>query len=280
MSAQLNFDLITATAAAPERWMYLVHGIYGAGRNWNAVARQLVEQRPDWGVVPVDLRGHGSSAPGAPPHTVAACADDLLALPDSADGAPLADAILGHSFGGKVATLFAHRAPSVRTLIIADSTPSARTPSGSAWEMLEALKRNPGPFSDRGEGIDAIQAAGYPRPVAQWMGTNLVRKGDEDGDATEWGWRLDPDQMEALLRDFFGLDAWPTIEDAATGGVQIELLRATESSILTGADQERAEDLRAEGLPIRLTPVEGGHWLNADNPTRVVELLGAVLPGS
>ena len=40
----------------PARWLLLTHGIYGAGSNWRGIARKLVERRPDWGVVLVDLR--------------------------------------------------------------------------------------------------------------------------------------------------------------------------------------------------------------------------------
>lgn len=273
MSTELEFDLIHDGSAKPERWMYLLHGIYGAGRNWNAVARRLVTERPDWGVVSIDLRGHGGSPAGTPPHTVEACADDLAALSAAADPAPPASAVMGHSFGGKVATVFAAREDSVRALFVVDSTPSARPPSGSAWKMLEALERNPGPFPDRNSGIAAVESEGYPRAVAQWMGTNLTETAPG-----RWEWRLALDQMTSLLNSFFELDAWPSLRQAAESGVHVDLLRATESSIMDEADRTRLAEMSDSGLAVRLTPVRGGHWLNADNPDRVVELLKERLP--
>ena len=84
-------------------------------------ARQLVKRQPDHKVLLVDLRGHGTNATIAGPHTVAAAARDVAATvahacgPDAptpseptallADGtAPL---VLGHSFGGKVGLAYA-----------------------------------------------------------------------------------------------------------------------------------------------------------------------------
>jgi pimeloyl-ACP methyl ester carboxylesterase len=57
----------------------------------------------------VDLRGHGRSEPGEPPHTLAACAEDLRALFDEI---PNLEAISGHSYGGKDALATRANAPS------------------------------------------------------------------------------------------------------------------------------------------------------------------------
>lgn len=265
MSAALHTQRITASGASPTRWLHLLHGIYGAGRNWNAVSRRIVEARPEWGVLAVDLRGHGRSETGEPPHTLEACVDDLLHLPDG--GAPAATAVLGHSFGGKVAAMFAEAAE-LAALWIVDSTPSARDAGGSAWRMLEVLEGHPGPFRDRDAGIAAVESEGYAGPVATWMGTNLER-----GDDGAWRWRLDAGQMRALLLDFFEVDAWPSVRAAAEAGTRVHLLRATESSIVSEDDRKRWAELEAEGLPVERLDVEGGHWLNADAPDRVAALV-------
>jgi len=265
MPATLHAQRLTTPDRSPDRWLYLLHGIFGAGRNWNAVSRRIVEARPDWGVLAIDLRGHGRSDRGTPPHTLAACVDDLLHLPDA--GAPPATAVLGHSFGGKVATLFAEAAE-LQSLWIADSTPSAREPDGSAWEMVDVLENHPGPFLDRDAGVAAVESTGYARPVAMWMGTNLERGPDD-----AWRWRLDAKQMRELLIDFFEVDAWPQLRAAAEAGTRVRLLRATESMIVTQEDQRKFTDLRDDGLPVERIDIEGGHWLNADAPDRVAEVL-------
>ena len=267
--APLHVQRIVAEGADPDRWLYLLHGIYGAGRNWNAVSRRIVDARPDWGVLAVDLRGHGRSESGAPPHTLDACVTDLLHL--SASGDHPAAAVLGHSFGGKVATLFA-AAAELGALWIVDSTPSARAPGGSAWDMLQVLEAHPGPFLDREAGIAAVESAGYARPVAMWMGTNLERGGDG-----AWRWRLDAGQMRELLMDFFETDAWPALESAASAGTRVHLIRATESSVVTDGDRAALGELAEAGLPVERIDVEGGHWLNADAPDRVAELVAEAL---
>lgn len=266
----LHHDLLTAPGSDPRRWLFVLAGIYGAGRNWNGVSRAVVRARPDWGVVAVDLRGHGSSPAMAPPHTLEACVADLEALATSLPTRP--EAILGHSFGGKVALLYGDEPDhGVASTWVVDSTPDAGNPRGSAWGMLEVLRGSPGPFPTRDEGIAAVEAHGYATPVARWMGTNLV-SGD-DG----FRWRLDPEQMSNLLEDFFATDAWAAVEGAH--GPAVHLIQATESSILTPEATDRIEGAGLASGRVHLHRVEGGHWLNADNPEALVRLLVEGLQG-
>lgn len=260
----LAHDRITDDGATPRRWMLILHGIYGAGRNWGSVARRFVRARPEWGAVLVDLRMHGDSTGFEPPHTLEASAADLRALVEHLDAR--VDAILGHSFGGKVALLYAATAAPEHAWVV-DSTPDARRPSGSAWDMLAALKANPGPFADRGAGIAAIESAGFVRPVAQWMATNLAPR--EDG-ALEW--RLDPDAMEALMLDFFRTDAWAVVE-SPPHGTHVHVVKAEESSVLTEEACARVE--RAPAATLHRVP--GGHWVNADAPDELHALLVAAM---
>src|SRR5262249_29207383 len=120
--ARLYHERIARSDAAPARWLALTHGIYGAGSNWRSVARKLNERRPEWGGVLVALRQHGRWEPGAPPHTIAACADDLRALCGELGGV---EAIAGHSFGGKVA-LATRPLVAPRQTWVLDASPSAR----------------------------------------------------------------------------------------------------------------------------------------------------------
>ena len=66
----LAHQRVTHEGAAPTRWIYFLHGIFGMGTNFRGVAKSLAAATPDWGFVLVDLRGHGASQGFAPPHTL------------------------------------------------------------------------------------------------------------------------------------------------------------------------------------------------------------------
>lgn len=273
--AKLAHDRVTAgEEARPRLWLYFLHGIYGRGRNWRSVARELVRRRPEWGGALLDLRLHGDSPGFDPPHTLAACAADVRALAEDA-GAPGPPAgVLGHSFGGKVAlSLLGEAPPGLRQAWIVDSTPSTRRPSGSAVEMLEAVRELPGPFRNRNEAIAALESRGFERLTASWMATNLEPGG------RGLRWRLDPDGLEALLLDFFAVDLWDVVEEPP-GEVELAFVKAEGSEVLSEEECRRIETIgRATGR-VRLHRIDGGHWLNVDNPDALVRLLAERLPSA
>lgn len=261
----LHTDLIQDGATDPEAWMVAVGGIYGAGRNWRPVARRLVEARPEWGVILADLRGHGRSPHLEPPHNLETVTEDLEETLASL-GLPVR-AVLGHSFGGKVAlTLAARGRFPLEQVWVIDSTPETGDPRGSAWGMLRVLRVHSGPFADRDAAIAAIESEGYPNPVAQWMSTNL----EAHPEGLAWG--IDPDQMEELLRDFFASDRWAIVEDPPRG-LSLHFVRATDSAVLSRGAAHRILEAGARSGRVHLHSVEGGHWLNQDNPDALHRLL-------
>jgi esterase len=247
--------------------MFVLHGIYGAGRNWASFARDLTAVRPEWGVVLVDLRLHGHSRGFAPPHVLSSCVHDLVVLARTLAVSP--DVILGHSFGGKVALMAAPALRPAQVWVI-DSTPSRRTPGGSAVRMLQLLRRLPPDFSSRAEGVAALEAEGLATPVAHWMATNLELVEER------FRWRFDPADMESLLDDFFRRDLWDVVE-RPPAGTTVHVVRATESDILMASELARLRDL---GSPdTRTHELHGGHWLHQDNPQGLLELIASELPG-
>jgi pimeloyl-ACP methyl ester carboxylesterase len=258
---------LVSERSEPESWMFVLHGIYGAGRNWASIARRFVQRRTEWGVVLVDLRLHAGSQGFPPPHTLDACASDLATLAEHLGTPPRA--ILGHSFGGKVALVYAATgASSLDQVWVMDSTPSRRAPAGDAIRML-GIVRGFLSFSDRDEARAAIRAHGFAPSVANWMVTNLHR---ERG---RFRWRFDLSGVEELMEDFFEIDAWEVVEQPPAG-LQLHFVRATRSRLLTREERSRLEGLT--GPQVHLHDVEGGHWLNADNPEAVLDLLDRYLP--
>jgi esterase len=297
----------------------MLHGIYGRGRNWQAIAKALAAQRPDWGALLIDLRLHGESrGPDfTPPHTLARAAEDVAAtlahaqaqaaphaaagaagVADAgaaADAAPAADAsappdaggeadaggggagravraVLGHSFGGKVAlALAAPLADTLAQIWVIDSTPEARAPAGSAWGMLEHVRALPATFGTRAEAIAGLEQRGWATGVATWMATNLRF---DDG---QFRWALDFDGLEALLRSFFDTDLWSIVEQPP-GRVVIHFVKAEQSHTLSEEACARIQRAHDANGRVHLHRVAGGHWLNTDNPQAIIALLAAHLP--
>jgi pimeloyl-ACP methyl ester carboxylesterase len=271
--ARLHHERLTAAGAAPARTLLFTHGIYGSGGNWRALARQLVDQRPEWSVVLVDLRGHGRSEHGEPPHTIAACAEDLRALAGELGGVA---ALAGHSYGGKV--MLAVRAGAlagIEQTWALDSSPSPRPgamqdPANSVERVLEIMESLPRVWPAREPFVAAVMAAGQPRTLAQWLAMNL-----QQAVPGELVLRLDLLQLRALLSDYYVQDLWPAVDDAALPGT-VEIVIADRSNVITAADRERL----ARGSPphVHAHHVDADHWINVDAPAAVLELFVEHLP--
>jgi esterase len=264
----LAHSFACARGARPALWMVVLHGVFGKGRNWGSIARRVVEARPEWGAVLVDLRLHGDSPSFEPPHTVGAAAEDVDELVRSLELQPTA--VLGHSFGGKVALRYAGQAPpGLRQVWVMDSTPEPKAPAGSAWRMIETVRSLPPEFDSRMQAVRGLEGAGYATPIAQWMAMNL------EPDGERFRWKLDFDAVESMLEDFFRVDLWTVVEDPPSG-VEVHLVKATESSVLSEEGERRAD--RADRAEVHR--LQGGHWINTDNPDAVVSLLVSRLPGA
>jgi pimeloyl-ACP methyl ester carboxylesterase len=248
---------------APRGWIMFLHGILGSGANWRTIARRLVTARPDLGAVLVDLRMHGLSQGAPPPHTIEAAASDLVPLAGELSLA----AVVGHSFGGKVALALRGQLEVAQTWVL-DATPGARAEPkadpDSAQHVLEALRTLPPAFPDRAAFVAAMTSLGFSRALADWLAMNLE---PSDG---QYRLRLDLDAVGALLADYYRRDLWPALE---RGPGEAHLVIATRSRALSDEDRRRAA-----GLPIRVHTIDAGHWLHMEAPDALVALLSAKLP--
>ena len=242
------------------------HGIFGAGSNWRGIARKLVDRRREWGVVLVDLRLHGRSEAGEPPHTVAACADDLAALiRELGDVHSLA----GHSFGGKTALATRSLVTLAQTWVL-DASPGARPeaiddPDNSVVRVLDMMARMPPSWPTRDAFVAAVVAEGHSTALAQWLAMNLVAQGDAMVN------RLDVAALRSLLVDYYKLDLWPDVVQ----GSDLRFVVATAGSSVTPTDRDR---LRTAPAHVHVHEITAGHWLHIEAPAAVVELFAAHLP--
>lgn len=243
----------------------MTHGIFGAGSNWRGIARKLVDRRHEWGVVLVDLRLHGRSEAGEPPHTVAACAEDLAALIRELGDV---QALAGHSFGGKTALATRSLVTLAQTWVL-DASPGARPeaiddPDNSVVRVLDMMTRMPASWPTRDSFVAAVVAEGHSTALAQWLAMNLVAQGDAMVN------RLDVAALRSLLVDYYRLDLWPDVLQ----GSELHFVVATAGSSVTPTDRDR---LRTAPPHVHVHEITAGHWLHIEAPAAVVELFATHL---
>lgn len=249
----------TVAGESPKRALLFLHGILGRGQNWRTIAQRFVEDRPDYSAILVDLRAHGESLTETP-DTLAACAADLEALELSVP----VEAVLGHSFGGKVALAYS-AAQSVPAFIV-DSTPSARPDrrgSESVLAVLKALRALPPSFDDRRAFVRTLnEEHSIPRPTAAWLAMNL----DKDDDRMVFG--LDLDRIDALLADYFERDLWDAVSANTT------FLLGGKSDVVSSEDAKRAEEAGARVITFE----DAAHWVHIDAPDELTSALVEYAP--
>lgn len=267
--------VIGATGRTPARSAFLLHGIFGSGRNWKTFAGRLAAACPDWSIALVDLREHGASQGAPPPHTLAACAGDLAELARSLGRAPAA--VLGHSFGGKVALAYAAAAPdALEQVVLLDSPPGAQAAHGDPLESTEAgrvlrvMQRMQVPVESRAAASAELARQGIPTSVAGWMATNLVPSG------AGYAWHFDLGALEALLLDYWRTDGYALLR-ALPQRLAVHQVRAADSD--RWPPRERADLARevASGRVVEHVLEGAGHWLHIDNPGGLLALLAPLL---
>lgn len=256
--------------------MLVLHGILGSGANWRSFARRLATACPSWGFVLVDLRAHGQSADAPPPYTLRAAAEDLLRL-EATLGKPIA-AVLGHSFGGKVALALAEISPTPLDQVwVLDSLPGSRTEelaSPRTAAVVRMLEDMPQSFPTRERFVEIVEERGHDRTFAAWLAMNLRR----DGDA--YRLRIDMTKIRALFASYYHTDLWPVVEHPAKAR-ELHFVVGGRSDVIAPDDRARLAAIaaRAPHLHVHTLP-SAGHWLHVDDPEGLFAVVSSALCAS
>lgn len=265
MAFVLNHTVLGDPAA--EQVCFVLHGVLGSGSNFRSLFKELAVACSHWRFVLADLRLHGRSLDAPPPHTLAACAKDLVVLGEHLGAAPTA--VVGHSFGGKVALSYAAlEPPALRQVWVLDSYPGAHDPHADheVVRVIRALETAPASSPSREAFVDALTEQGLSLGIARWLSQNLVRE------RQHYRLRLDLGAIQSLLADYFERDLWPQLE-RPPAEQELHLVVAERSRRLGDAARQRLGELALRRRVFRHTLPNAGHWLHVDNPKGLLELL-------
>ena len=252
------------------RTMAFLHGILGSSSNWRSFAKRLIAEKPGWRALLIDLRKHGGSQDADPPHTLAACAADVAELEKQVGRI---DAVLGHSFGGKVALEYVFRKKDLEVAWILDSAPGARPDrrgSESTVQIVKLIGTLPERFDTREDFVAYIEKQGVERGIAMWLAMNVRQAADGKG----YVMRADVPALRALLDDYFARDLWSVVEDPART-TKIHIVAGGKSSVLDLGERARAERNAAQwpdSTWLHVVP-GAGHWVHVDAPNELFDLV-------
>jgi esterase len=235
----------------------LLHGLFGAARNFGAVQRAIA---PRFRVVALDMPNHGDSPHRADmryPTQAEDVRETLLSL-----GIEKA-AVIGHSMGGKAAMALALRWPEqVGRLLVSDIAPvpyqHGNDTIASAMAAIELT-----PSLTRQE-ADAALTKAVPRADIRAFLLQNLRFGASPH------WRIGLAEIAAAIPD---LEGWLDIPGTYAGP----------SVFVTGANSdyvlpEHRPIIRSQFPAARFVAVKNaGHWVHADNPAGFLSVVEAFL---
>lgn len=249
---------LTVGTAGPR--IAFCHGLFGQGRNWTQIARDLAG--PDGTqarCLLIDLPDHGRS-PWSEHFSLNAYAAKVAAELRHAGGSERWS-LVGHSLGGKVAMLVALSQPDlVGRLCVVDIAPRHYR---SQWflEYIAAMRALPLDTLANRAAADAELATVIPSPsVRAFLLQNLRRHG------RQWSWQCNFDVFVTPGTGSHGPAGWPSADATAYPAYRKSVLwiAGGESSYIREQD---LAPMRILFPHVRQTTVKGaGHWVHTDAP--------------
>jgi pimeloyl-ACP methyl ester carboxylesterase len=238
----------------------LVHGSRLHAHVWNHFSRGFNAR---YHIIALDQRGHGES--GWSPqgrYEIEEFYEDLRAVVKARELSRFT--LIGHSLGGRVSMLYAHRHPELlERLVLVDITPG-RPPSRAAAAASEETRTAPGEFDSQEDAL-AHLARRMPRAPA-FLVEESVRHGLRPIGDGRYVWKYDPAFLGARRSRAAFIDLWPVVKSIDTPTL---LQYGSHSDVV---DRDLAARM-AQTMPrCTVERIEGaGHGLFTDQPEAFAE---------
>ncbi|KAI8108115.1 hypothetical protein M9434_006145 [Picochlorum sp. BPE23] len=263
----------------------VLHGLLGTGRNLrtfvNMLFNGLVSDETCCStkhrVLLMDLRHHGKSNQifdPSGPDTIENAAQDVIHTVEKANPGVGVERIIGHSLGGKVSLEVARQLDTPCQVWTLDSFPfsfdeSSKRNALGVLKVLETIAGIVQPLESRAELYEILENHGFSKGLQQWLGSNLVGNDDE---GYVWNFHI-PGVFN--MYESYGKTDYSDFLAKPPDQCRVEIIRALESK---GWDEESIEKLQylssnSRGMT-RVHELENaGHWLHAENPSGLAELM-------
>ena len=240
----------------------ILHGLFGSGRNWAAIAQRLAAHHR---VIALDLRNHGAS-PWADTMDYGEMAEDVRVTLHASGYRRFA--LLGHSMGGKAAMVLAlAQGAEVARLVVVDIAPAAYQAHHLGYvRAMRALDL--GAVTRRAEADARLASAVGDAAERGFLLQNLVFDG---GKAR---WRLNLAAIERAMPRLVGFPALPP--GAAYLGPALFVAGGASDYL---RPQHEAE-IRRRFPNARIARIaDAGHWLHAEQPQAFLDIVEPFLAG-
>ncbi len=249
--------------------LIVLHGLYGSSDNWYTFGRRLSEY---FTVYLIDQRNHGDS-PHHPDLNYEVMTTDLEEFMNS-ENIDFA-CLMGHSMGGKVAMNYTLRNPSkVRKLVVIDIALRSYALDGNfalqaiihqkivdSLNRLDISKTHTRSVVEKDLSVDIPQ-----KPLRQFLLKNLKRKPDGN---FYWGLNI-----EALKNNFTQL-----LEGIDTEGKVFDKPVMVIGGVHSGYIQDKDKISFRNVFPgVKIVKMDTGHWIHAEQPEKLLDLLVEFLP--
>ena len=242
-----------------KRGLLLIHGMNAHSRWWDFIAPAFAE---DYRVVAMDLTGMGDSDYRYE-YDSATYAKEIVAVCDAA-GLGTDVIVVGHSFGGNMATKAANLHPGrFGALILADS--GLRHPDEPLPDMPSMGGRAKA-YPDKRTALARFRLQ-PPQPCANaYILEYIARHSLMPIDGGGWAWKFDEDLPNVLK------DAERHPEDYANLRLPVGLIYGAESKLFSDRTRQHMQSLIPGDVPATAIP-DAQHHLFLDQPLAFIEAL-------